>query len=79
MSNEMIDRVAKAIAKSMSANPVRWDDYIPEAKAAIVAMRDPTEEMVKAIDDTLDKGDAGKTKDTTVELWQASIDAALKE
>ncbi len=68
MANEMIEKVAKAIRDSFNSNDV---DCYPIAKAAIAAMREPTEEMI----------DAG-AYDLNMKLqqqWQAMIDAALKE
>lgn len=41
---EMIERVARAIAR-MTADERGWEFWIPEARAAIEAMREPTGEQ----------------------------------
>lgn len=63
----MIEKVARAIACS-NENDIHWNGYIVCAKAAIEAMREPTEEM----------------KDVCVNMvwvstYQKMIDVALKE
>lgn len=70
----MIERVGNAIQHQMGL-----DDNMPEdlARAAIQAMREPTQEMVTAGEDYTDfvysqEGDFLKG-------WQAAIDAALGE
>lgn len=62
-----------------------WDDlfssektqYMRQAKAAIEAMREPTEGM--KIAGTLDAGCGGPDEEYIGQVWQAMIDAALKE
>jgi|AmaraimetFIIA100_FD_contig_41_5707065_length_408_multi_3_in_0_out_0_1 hypothetical protein len=63
----MIERVARAIAKSQGVEDT-WRGYMAETRAAIAAMREPTEAMAHA-------GDQHAGRDA----WQAMIDAALKE
>jgi len=71
----MIEQVARAICKTHGAfdpdtlaNGVAgWKYYVPEARAAIAAMREPTDEI---------KRDAGQSQH---EAYQVIIDAALKE
>lgn len=66
----MIERVALAI---MDANWRRETDYNELAKAAIAAMREPTDEMVdRGQDARLDGGGY-------YAIWEAMIDAALVE
>lgn len=74
---EMVERVAEAIA--ISGNGGTWDDWYNEdqrefhrkrARAAIEAMREPTESMVEAGWNA--PGDQPQTH------WEAMIDAALK-
>lgn len=78
MSINMIERVARAIRHSR--NPTifpKWDDldikiklmYYKEAKAAIEAMREPTEEMIELFND----------HDWIDRYWEPAIDAALKD
>jgi hypothetical protein len=74
---DMVERVAKAIAtKALGEVGRDYDPFavqkcIPYARAAIEAMREPTEEMFKA-------GDLHDTYDFTV-AWRPMIDAALEE
>lgn len=84
----MIERVARAISNSDPANaedgwddnsPAVKDDYRKQARAAITAMREPTEDMLKATkyppcDHHLDPRDG-----VVPEQWEAMIDAALEE
>jgi hypothetical protein len=58
--SEMIDKVAKAMwaawlkesgvdeSGAILASGADWKQYIPDAKTAIKAMREPTEEMIQA-------------------------------
>ena len=68
---DMVERVVKAINDAM----LQHGDYKPDelARAAIAAMREPTEDMVAAAD----------LRDSLCtpydELWKAMIDAALEE
>ena len=82
---DMVERVARAICLAHAIDSgysrgcaeasvdVEWKAWVVEARAAIAAMREPTEEMV----------DAGwQTSDDVVwmalkEAWPAMIDAAL--
>jgi len=70
---DMIERVAKAINDAM----IKHGDYKPDelARAAIAAMREPTEEMYQGVC-ALNK----RWQDSnSAEIWQAMIDAALGE
>lgn len=69
MSNEMIERVAKAIQENMIGHIV--DDVNELAKAAIQAMREPTEEMLRHV--------PYKDSEPPIDTYQRIIDAALKE
>ena len=81
MSNDMIERVARALAASDrhfsdggswdELDPIEHDIYMASARAAIEAMREPTSEMVDAA--YANTGGVGATK-----CWQAMIDEALK-
>lgn len=71
----MIERVARAIAKGEYGENVDdvWHTCIDDARAAIEAMREPTEAM-------LDAGyGAEPTGAALVAPWEAMIDAALAE
>ena len=77
----MIERVAKAINDTM----LQHGDYKPDelARAAIAAMREPTEEMVAVGYDNFMWGPCGSTSDDLPDanpndVWIDMIDAALK-
>lgn len=78
-SNEMGSRVAAAIYQGRNGRGCRaWaslpaahkDPYLADARAAIEAMRTPTEAMTAAMSEVA-WGDAQSTR------WAAGIDAAL--
>jgi len=69
MDNEMIDRVAKAIALRDTT------DEFAMARAAIAAMREPTEKMLNAEGVHSSCHTCGGHK----EGWQAMIDAVINE
>lgn len=72
IKNEMVNRVALAIAKASGIND--WfkaaDEYEEEARAAIEAMREPTSDMA-------DAGRWPAEDDCAEACWRAMIDAAL--
>lgn len=86
----MIERVARAICQAGDSacdpsdvaylgggkdGPL-WQAYVPEAKAAIEAMREPTEAMA------FTGGNVVVDEDMSIvgkDVWQAMIDAALKD
>lgn len=73
--NKMIERVARAICATMSGtgDDHQWEMFVDEARAAIEAMREPTQAMRDAMNDDIDwDGDA-------VRAYVAGIDAALTE
>ncbi len=81
----MIERVAKAIAKQHqdAAEPYP-DDLMPEyramARAALEAMREPTDEMIEAVnrkERQMLQGPAGARLHYSV-AFRAMIDAALE-
>jgi hypothetical protein len=87
--SEMVERVVEAIASSGATDPM-WDDETVRmvARAAIAAMREPTEEMKRAgfensphdvggCSDQISKEDW--REEICPEIYQAMIDAALKE
>ena len=77
---EMIERVARAITVAEGDDPdggtgsllnegeVWWQHRIPQARAAIEAMREPTKEISAM----------SYCADNAENLWPAMIDAALK-
>lgn len=64
----MIERVARAVAQKMFVEPNEYHRDL--ARAAIAAMREPTEAMLR--------GDA-LARTLWYKIWQDMIDAALKE
>lgn len=66
-SLSMVERVARAISRSQVETERMWQSFLPEARAAIEAMRDPTEEMRMA---------TGDGPNTSTRVYQAMIDAA---
>ena len=89
MRDQMIDRVARAIWEHRAKQVrLEYPDLLPlegwgavaiangvmgEARAAIEAMREPTEAMQNA------GSERGWTPPTGAMIWQAMIDAALNE
>jgi len=83
--SEMIDKVAEALWKKRIGNSldIEWDNlfprtkqmYIDEAKAAIEAMREPTEKMYKAASYILTAQSGVYGPD---DIWASMIDEALK-
>ena len=71
----MIERVARALAKeSGRVDPKAWKQYVNASRAAISAMREPTEAIRKAWVDAAPIGGAAVDRD-----WTFMIDAALAE
>ena len=74
---DMVEKVARAMAERNNdydeEGRLQWPAYVDDARAAIAAMREPTDAMV----------DAGwQTSDDVVwmalkEAWPAMVDAAL--
>lgn len=60
--SEMVERVINAIRGPIAGNAASYEDI---ARAAIEAMREPTEEMCEAAE-------------CAAIMWNAGIDAALK-
>lgn len=87
----MIERVARAIGGEENGAPVdepgeRWRNWEPAARAAIAAMRDPTEGMVRAGGATEVAGFDGEDDRNmpigeyeAEEAYRAMIDDALEE
>lgn len=72
----MIERVAKAIAAQDTEGLV-WQEYISDARAAIAAMREPTEAM-KNCSDEIHWGYSCHVCGGLKDGWYAMIDATLK-
>lgn len=75
--SEMIERVAKAMAKA-DADNTAWKLYVREARTAIEAMREPTDEMCQAyLDKDFAEADTWGSYAGPIQRWRAMIDAAL--
>lgn len=93
MSQSMIERVARAICGTTSGtgDDHQWKMFLDEARAAIEAMREPTDAILAATEDVVTGHDDFACGDGTLYLsypgfheyaktaWQAMIDAALNE
>lgn len=78
----MIEKVARAIADKYAPAVDHRAPYakimmVEAAKAAILAMREPTKEMCEGT--LTDPGSGGPDEGYETEVWQNMIDAALKE
>jgi len=74
----MIEKVAEALR--FTDQDFRGADWYELAKAAIAAMREPTEEMLKAVDDEEERLGYIDSAYETIgvnEAWPVMIDAAL--
>lgn len=69
--SSMTERVARAIAQSLGAND--WRAYVAAARAAVLAMREPTTDMLDAV--LPDLPDWGYLPDD----WRAMIDHVAGE
>jgi len=89
MPGEMVSRVARAIAlqhavagRSTSKETWverNWTLFVPDARAAIEAMREPSETMIAAAWTERSSLDEAPTPGATFKLlWQAMIDEALQ-
>ena len=74
----MIERVARAICQSQTQGAGFWKAFVPEARAAIAAMREPTAEIEDAIRRT-DCWDPEEHTESYGHAWRYAIDAALEE
>jgi Holliday junction resolvasome RuvABC DNA-binding subunit len=68
-ATQMLERVARAIALELDGG--NWQEYLPAARAAVAAMREPSTEMLDAATPGLT--DYGYLPDE----WQAMIKQVL--
>jgi hypothetical protein len=72
--SEMVERVARAIEDECAGcDPRNFSAFTNAARAAIAALREPTEAMVMA------GKDAPFCPDIPTDVWYAMIDATLKD
>jgi hypothetical protein len=83
--NEMIERVARAIADAIDGeadkfthSPQNWELWVPQARAAVEAMREPTERMAYSGSWAVGPGGHAAKKAELAKAYTAMIDAALK-
>lgn len=78
-----IERAARALC-SLDGNPENatmdgkslWQDYLPEVRAVLAAIREPSEAALRAGEEIIDEYSPG----TPVDLaWKAMIDAVLAD
>ena len=91
--SEMIERVARSICGTMSGagDDHQWEMFVDEARAAIEAMREPTEAQLEAAENIVVGFDDFACGDGNIylgipgypqkarDVWAALVDAALKE
>lgn len=90
--SEMIERVARALAEAGGEDPNNtWMFYENKSRAAIEAMREPTEAQLEAAEDIVVGFDDFACGDGNIylgipgypqkarDVWAALVDAALKE
>jgi len=87
-TGEMIERVARALCDDtlkrwrspIGVQSEPWREFIPAARAAIEAMREPTDEMKKKgqIEFLGYNSDFDPPSVPLVNAWDAMIDAALE-
>lgn len=79
--SEMVKRIERTIAEQFLKAVPKWDEI---ARAAIAAMREPTEEMLSLGDSAIPRAEADETgrrmmgREVALEAWRAMIDEALK-
>ena len=96
MTDSMVERVARALARNFGLShyaddpeylrryvDTSWPSFESQARAAIAAMREPTEAMDTAGylggRDAADPYEPGNIAVVTTPIYRAMIDAALKE
>jgi len=90
--NEMIERLARTICDAIGPNPdgrkptlyppyeklpPNWTFYVPAARAAVEAMREPTEAMILAIEQAMMET-TSMTREAVIKVWMAGIDEARR-
>ena len=74
----MIERVARALARYLDGEDDGWEYYTNEARAAIKAMREPTEAMINGLRIAQECGDSTAALWAPL-VWRSMIDTALGE
>jgi hypothetical protein len=76
--SEMIVRVARALAVHQFGNPESWEDQIQMARAAMEAMRLPTDAMTEFGDDVRGNHADYEGGNGTDNIWRAMVDKAFE-
>lgn len=78
MAETMIERVARALSATQG---MYWTEHLRAARAAIEAMREPTDRMLDAgvAANTVELPSGGQIIVAVDPAWDAMIDAALAE
>lgn len=78
MAKTLLECIARALCERDNNPPdatmdgkALWRDYLPEARAVVETMREPTQDMINVANEYAEPGPAG--------IWRAMIDAALVE
>lgn len=78
--NPMVERVARALCRTSTQAEDMWLAYVHPARAALAAMREPTEAMLAAGHDQRSDPKTGLSTLCGIdEIYTAMIDAALKD
>lgn len=86
MANAMIERVARALCVQSKTAPIYpqdidrdWPDFVPYARVAVAAMREPTDAMRLMGVAEYGRSYRAAAPEPTTKVWCAMIDAALAE
>lgn len=89
-----LERIARALAAQhwrdagaseeqvLAFADIDWPEFVPDARAALTALREPDDRMLQAADalDVYPLGSSTPSEVADFEIkWQAAIDAALQE
>lgn len=75
MTDSIIERAARALSEAGCA--ANWDNAIQGARAAIQAIREPSNDMIRAMHAATERKFDLAAAYTAI--WQAGIDVALRE
>jgi len=74
---DIVERAARALAEMDTERDIGWRYYVPEARAVLTAIREPSVEQLAA---GMDQGPIGcciLEGPHAFDIWQAMIDAAI--
>ena len=78
MSENMIERIARALCKESGGKDIYWENWIDDAVLCIKAMRDPTPDMIKAGFESISPSCDINPQELRI-AWQAMIDSILSK